>query len=247
MSMKDLLNGGEKAMNLPINTFIQVAQGLQTRAESPGQEVGVDEATLGRRARERSQRRREILEVARQLFARAGYAGTTLDEVARQSEFAKPTLYQFFDSKEHLFHSILMDGYQDLLGILRKVAGTEGGVSLQFRTLCVMFLIYYRKHLDFFVMHRQFHHRLRRPADNPWHPQSQRLFQEVRDHIRSLLVKGMDSGELQRLDAERVCSTFLETLSVYTQAFQDGGEIRTATEMADEIMHLFLNGLSTRR
>lgn len=230
----------------PVLAFRQAAQSLQPRLESSEGASGED-AALGRRARERLQRRREILDVARQHFARRGFNGTTLDEIAKQAEFAKPTLYQFFSSKEHLFHSILVDGYQDLLGILRKVGGAENGASTSFRTVCVMFLIYYRKHLDFFVMHRQVQHRLLQPAENPWHDQSQQLFLEIRARLKDLLLKGMENGEFRRLDAERVCSTFLETLNIYTQAFQDGGELRTATELAEEIMGLFLNGLSSPR
>lgn len=234
------------AADPPVLAFRQAAQSFQPRADSVDSAVG-DDATLGRRARERLQRRREILDVARQHFARRGFNGTTLDEIARQAEFAKPTLYQFFTSKEHLFHSILVDGYQDLLGILRKVGGADGGTATPFRTVCVMFLIYYRKHLDFFVMHRQVQHRLLQPAENPWHDQSQQLFLEIRSRLKELLIKGMDSGEFRRLDGERVCSAFLETLNIYTQAFQDGGELRTATELAEEIMSLFLYGLSNPR
>ncbi|MDP2359222.1 MAG: TetR/AcrR family transcriptional regulator [bacterium] len=247
MDNHDVLAPEARQPALPASTFLQVAQGMQPRNASPPADMADEEAPLGRRARERSQRRREILDVARQHFAKHGFTGTTLDEIARQAEFAKPTLYQFFTSKEHLFHSILADGYQDLLGILRKSVVGEGGAALQLRALCVMFLIYYRKHLDFFVMHRQFQHRLRQPADNPWHHQSQRLHEEMRDRIRNVISRGMDLGELHRLDADRLCATFLETLNVYTQAFQDGGELRTATEMADEIMNLFMNGLSSRR
>jgi len=247
MNPADLLSPDQPGHVLPPNTFRQVAQGLQPGSEAAASEAGSGEASLGRRARERSQRRREILDAARQHFARGGYAGTTLEEIARQAEFAKPTLYQFFTGKEHLFHSILADGYQDLLGILRKTLAGEGGAAPQLRALCVMFLIYYRKHLDFFVMHRQVQQRLLRSVENEWHGQARQLHLEIREQIRALLARGMAAGEFQQLDAERVCSTFLETLAVYTQAFQDGGEIRTATEMADEIMNLFLNGLSSRR
>jgi len=211
---------------------------------SPGSDE--DDKGMGRRARERSQRRREILEVARQHFARGGYNGTTLESIAKVAEFAKPTLYQFFTSKEHLFHSILADGYQDLLGIQRKAINGEGDAASQLRTLCIMFLIYYRKHLDFYILHRQFQHRLRQPADNPWHEQSRRLNGEIRERVRGLLTKGMVDGDFQSMDAERLCSVFLESLSIYTQAFQDGGELRTATEMADEIMRLVLDGIRVR-
>lgn len=251
-----------------LSAFLQVVQGFQpqsgtvpaaalpepvaeaeTSSPKPAgkeSEGDAEDKGLGRRARERSQRRREILEVARQHFARSGYAGTTLESIAKVAEFAKPTLYQFFTNKEHLFHSILADGYQDLLGIQRKAINGESNAAAQLRTLCIMFLIYYRKHLDFYILHRQFQHRLRQPADNPWHEQSRVLNQEIRDKVRGVLAKGMSSGDFLPLDADRLCSVFLESLSIYTQAFQDGGELRTATEMADEIMRLFLDGIRNR-
>jgi AcrR family transcriptional regulator len=50
-------------------------------------------AKRSRRERERLARRREILEAARKVFAARGYEGSTLDEVAREAEFAKGTLY----------------------------------------------------------------------------------------------------------------------------------------------------------
>jgi AcrR family transcriptional regulator len=258
------------ATSRSLNTFLQVVQGFQPQADlgvggssitepqgtaslvssSPGAEVlsngESEDKGLGRRARERSQRRREILEVARQHFARGGYTGTTLESIAKVAEFAKPTLYQFFSSKEHLFHSILMDGYQDLLGIQRKAINGESDAASQLRTLCIMFLIYYRKHLDFYILHRQFQHRLRQAADNPWHENSRKLNQEIRDKVRGLLARGMSDGDFIPMDSERLCSVFLESLSIYTQAFQDGGELRTATEMADEIMRLFLDGIRQR-
>lgn len=48
-----------------------------------------------------------ILSAARPLFARHGYDGTSLDEVARDAGFTKGAVYYFFRSKEALFLSLL--------------------------------------------------------------------------------------------------------------------------------------------
>jgi TetR/AcrR family transcriptional regulator, mexJK operon transcriptional repressor len=52
----------------------------------------------------RTQRKRQsILEAATDLFLRNGYPGTSMDEVARQADVSKQTVYAQFASKEALF------------------------------------------------------------------------------------------------------------------------------------------------
>ncbi|RKY64298.1 MAG: TetR/AcrR family transcriptional regulator, partial [Candidatus Latescibacterota bacterium] len=46
-----------------------------------------------RREREREAHRREILEAAGRVFARKGFAGATMDEIAQEAEFSKAALY----------------------------------------------------------------------------------------------------------------------------------------------------------
>lgn len=224
-------------------SFRQVAVGFQQRSQ---RERGLQEGppvSIGRRARERETRRREILDVARRLFAAKGFQGTTLDEVAALTEFAKPTLYQYFDSKEHLFYTILEEGYRDLESIVRKAVGGGGAASAQFRTICVMFLIYYRKHLDFFLIHRQFGERLRRDVENRWHADVRGRSDEILLGLRGLFESGARSGEFRPVDSRKLCALFVESIAVYTYAFRDEEEIRSAHEMADEIVGLFLDGL----
>ncbi|MGI9432561.1 MAG: TetR/AcrR family transcriptional regulator [Myxococcota bacterium] len=55
----------------------------------------------------RSDRRRQILEAAERLFAKAGYRGTTMEDVAREVGFTQPALYRYFSSKRELFLAAL--------------------------------------------------------------------------------------------------------------------------------------------
>jgi len=59
-----------------------------------------------RRNRERDAHRREILEAAERVFAAKGYETATVEEIAREAEFATGTLYNFFDGKEALFLAV---------------------------------------------------------------------------------------------------------------------------------------------
>ncbi|TWP50719.1 TetR/AcrR family transcriptional regulator [Lentzea tibetensis] len=58
----------------------------------------------GRSAR----KRRAIVEAARTVFLRSGYAGASMDEVAALAEVSKQTVYKHFADKERLFTEIIV-------------------------------------------------------------------------------------------------------------------------------------------
>jgi AcrR family transcriptional regulator len=48
-------------------------------------------------------RERQVLELAEALFAERGYAGASMDELARRAGVTKPVVYELFGSKDGLF------------------------------------------------------------------------------------------------------------------------------------------------
>ena len=51
----------------------------------------------------RAVRERQLVELAEQLFAQRGYAGTSMAELARRAGVTKPVIYELFESKDSLF------------------------------------------------------------------------------------------------------------------------------------------------
>lgn len=70
-------------------------------------------------------RRRQILRVAGELFARHGYAGTRLEDIATEAGVSKPVLYRHFESKRALYLALLEQHRADLPAFL------EGADSLE--------------------------------------------------------------------------------------------------------------------
>ena len=66
--------------------------------------------TAQRRAREKAEKRREILEAAREVFFQKGVHRATMDDVAARAEVAKGTLYLYFQSKEEILAHLLLEG-----------------------------------------------------------------------------------------------------------------------------------------
>jgi AcrR family transcriptional regulator len=61
------------------------------------------------------QRRRQLLDVARDVFAEGGFHATSMDEVAVRAGVTKPVLYQHFPSKRALYIELLNDTGNHLL------------------------------------------------------------------------------------------------------------------------------------
>lgn len=70
-----------------------------------------------RREQNRIDRERRILDAALKVFAEQGYSGTTMDAVAAASGLSKPTLYQYFDSKEALFQAMMLGKRDQMLTV----------------------------------------------------------------------------------------------------------------------------------
>jgi AcrR family transcriptional regulator len=72
----------------------------------------------------RAQRREQILAAATTAFARAGFAATSLDDVAREAGISRMIVYRHFDSKRDLYREALQR-----IGDLIEAA-TRGEISI---------------------------------------------------------------------------------------------------------------------
>jgi AcrR family transcriptional regulator len=53
--------------------------------------------------------RESIKRAAQELFRKFGYHKTSVNEIAKKAKIAKATIYKYFESKEAILHSLLMD------------------------------------------------------------------------------------------------------------------------------------------
>ena len=76
-------------------------------------------------------RRRQLLDVALEVFAQQGFHGTSMTEVATAAGVTKPVLYQHFGSKRDLYLQLLDDVGQRLLEEVQKATAAAGGPRQQ--------------------------------------------------------------------------------------------------------------------
>lgn len=62
---------------------------------------------ISRREKNRLDKHNRILKAAILVFAKRGFSGASMDEIAAEAGLTKPTLYQYFASKELLFQAMM--------------------------------------------------------------------------------------------------------------------------------------------
>jgi AcrR family transcriptional regulator len=77
-------------------------------------------------AKQREERRRRILDVARQLIATQGYEGLTMRDLAEKSLVSVPTLYNLFRGKNELLLEAVESYFVDLMRHAEQAQAQEG-------------------------------------------------------------------------------------------------------------------------
>src|SRR5438067_7338203 len=81
----------------------------------------------GRRRMRGTERKAQILRVARKVFGSKGFHGVSMDDVAREAGVTKPILYDHFSSKEALYLALLDADAQALEDRIRNALAAPTG------------------------------------------------------------------------------------------------------------------------
>lgn len=89
-----------------------------------------------------TERRQEILGAALKIFAEKGYAGATMDDVAKAVGLSKAALYGYFSGKEQLFAAVI--GNAPGFGFLDGLAEKPGDPEVVLRKIALEYLGMFR-------------------------------------------------------------------------------------------------------
>lgn len=184
-------------------------------------------------------RREQILAAATTSFARRGYPGTDLQDVADRLRLGKATVYRYFPTKRDLFLAAADRGMRQLVEVSdREAAKARGPLDRLIRATHAYLRFFHERPevVELFVQERaEFRDRgrptyfLHRDANlAPWH----RL-------LRSLMA----AGQIRRMPVSRVTDVFNAALygAIFTNYFE--GRRRPPGRQAREILDVLFRGI----
>jgi AcrR family transcriptional regulator len=187
----------------------------------------------------------QIIHVARRLFARHGYRGTSLNMIAAEVGVSKAALYHHFPDKDTLYRSLVATGMEALYECVHSALQAAGaGPRERLYVFMRASVQYYEQYADSWVSGSL----LFWTADNPTH---RAIILKWRDAYEGLLKAairdGIESG-LFRADTDvSLASKFLlSSLNQLPRWYRADGE-KTAAQIMDCSVDMFLRGVEQER
>ncbi|NLY88649.1 MAG: TetR/AcrR family transcriptional regulator [Firmicutes bacterium] len=81
--------------------------------------------------------RQNIIEAAREIFARYGFRKATMDEIAQAARKAKSSLYHYFKSKEEVFREVVEQEAAEVKGEISRAVAAEKTPQEKFRAYVI--------------------------------------------------------------------------------------------------------------
>lgn len=210
---------------------------------------------------EREQHRKEenkkfILKVAEKVFVQKGFSLTTMDEIAKEAQFSKATLYHYFKSKGDMFFEIIYKSFEEVLQKVKKIRQAEMSSEEKLKQTVYAVGSYYHTKKNIariFIMERALMRKLLHinTKDQPppsHHPPIPARYRDILDEISNLIFEiieeGVRNGEFRKMDVRQAC--FI--LGAMIRGFYFKGPVQDKKELsiqqsADLIHDFFLHGI----
>nr|WP_308250510.1 TetR family transcriptional regulator [Nonomuraea rhizosphaerae] len=88
------------------------------------------------------ERREQLIQISRTLFAEKGFDGTSIEEIAATAQVSKPVVYEHFGGKEGLYAVVVDREMQKLLGMITEaLAASHSLIKLERAALALLMYI----------------------------------------------------------------------------------------------------------
>lgn len=200
----------------------------------------IDVPDPGERAKQ--ERRRQILEAAKAVFADAGYHGASINAIIERAQIARGTFYLYFESKSAVFDSILDQALADLRSRIRRIAVDDPAAAppqLQLREQVHTTLQYILRDRPLAIL-------LLSAGHTPDAEAAERLDQfytEVRDLLRRAFETGVEIGLLRPCHAELCAAAMLGMIRGVIELLVRQGAAANVDEVVSEMLMVALRGV----
>ena len=192
--------------------------------------------------RQKLERRRQILDAAKRVFAEMGYHGASINAIIERAQIARGTFYLYYESKAAVFDSILDQATADLRARIHRIEVEDKSApppQVQLRAQLVATM-------EYIVGDRALATLLLSAGHTPEAEASERLDQYFADD-RGLIVRaletGIEIGLVRKCHAELVAAALLGSVRGVIEVLVDAPQPPRIDDVVGEMIQLSLRGL----
>jgi AcrR family transcriptional regulator len=195
-----------------------------------------------RKEREKAERRKTIMNCAKELIVLHGVEGVSMGDIALKAELSKATLYLYFPSKEMLFNEICEEAAKAFIEYSRPWIEAEVSAVERLKSFWLSYLRLFGSSCDMIIIFKV------RRFMNPGFPfipleeQSGSHYTHIFfDMIKKMIDQGKDEGIFEpALDSVMVTRTFLSLFSyIVENAAKLPGNMQKSPAVIKEMTNVF--------
>jgi AcrR family transcriptional regulator len=192
------------------------------------------------------QRRDEIMAAAKKVFACNGFHATTIADIAKEANLAYGSVYQYFDSKDDLFHALMSaEGYALRTHVAVALASTGKRSDKSWEP----FRATVQATFEFFEADKAGTKLLLRDAyalGDRFEKHLSSIYERFIDDIESHMVAAQERGKVISAPPRMVAYSLAALVGQLAHRRLTTDDGVTAAEVADFVVSLVLNGLRPR-
>ena len=94
--------------------------------------------------------RKNIVDTAKRLFLEKGVAGTTMDDIAKEAEYSKSTIYVYFKNKDEIYNYIILEHIKLLRNSISQALQNAPGFPDGYFAVCNALVTFYNTYPLYF-------------------------------------------------------------------------------------------------
>jgi AcrR family transcriptional regulator len=214
---------------------------------------------------EREQRRRLeyknfILKAAEDVIVRKGYNAMTMDDVAREAQFSKATLYHYFKGKGELILEIIADYFEQMNQELIKIKATKKSATEKLRRGIHYYLKFHEEKMNIsrvLLMDKSFMTKMRifvsgrekqmSKKDKNFLNMTKARRKEIVDKVSSILAEGTRTKEFRKMDMEAAVEFLESALQGYCHGKFWQEKKQSVNKETEFILGFFLHGIEHKQ
>ncbi|HEY1663969.1 MAG TPA: TetR/AcrR family transcriptional regulator [Verrucomicrobiae bacterium] len=190
--------------------------------------------------------RAQILRAALRLFANAGYAATSVQQIVSDAKVSKPALYYHFRDKSDLFAALVNEALDERYEIIQKAATSAKDIRGQLVAVMAALFEYFHKNHD--LTRLAFSSAFAAPGEMPSGFDNLDKCQRNFNVTHSIIQEAVEHGELDgQFGTEELAYGFYGQCHFYIVSHLKMPNYRLDRRAAARIVDLFLAGAAAKK
>jgi AcrR family transcriptional regulator len=182
-----------------------------------------------RKEREIEFRESLIIDAAEKLFTDNGFENTKMEDIAKEADYTKPTLYKYFSCKEDIMLAVYTRGRNTSYDLILHAIGNDDTGFAKLVTIAKVYNEFFSTHPIYFSLMKYVHSKGINLLET--NPEKKKIFDEERKErlgvFKMIIEKGQkDKSIVPDIESELAVEYFLNNLYINMHTFQNKEDVK---------------------